>query len=66
LFASPSAVETFVAAAGEDAQGLPVAVIGPVTEEAARAAGFAVLAVARSSTTEELVAATIRCLTPSA
>ena len=66
LFASPSAVETFVAAAGEDTQGLPVAVIGPVTEEAARAAGFTVLAVARSSTTEELVTATVRCLTPSA
>lgn len=57
LFASPSAVEAFAAAAGEEARGLPVAVIGPTTEAAARAVGFRVRAVASPSTAEGLVAA---------
>ena len=59
-FASPSAVEAFVAAAGEGAKGVAAAVIGPVTEQAARAAGLDVRAVARPSTTEGLVAAVVR------
>jgi len=57
LFASPSAVEAFAGAAGERAQGLPVAVIGPTTEAAARAAAMDVRAVASPSTLEGLVAA---------
>lgn len=57
LFASPSAVESFAHAAGEAARGLPAAVIGPTTEAAARACGMHVLAVARPSTGEGLVAA---------
>lgn len=56
-FASPSAVEGFVAAAGARAAGLPAVVIGPTTEAAARAAGLDVRAVARPSTAEGLVAA---------
>jgi uroporphyrinogen-III synthase len=55
-FASPSAVEGFVAAA-PPRPWPPAAVIGPVTEQAARAAGFAMGAVAAPSTAEGLVAA---------
>jgi uroporphyrinogen-III synthase len=56
IFASPSAVEGFVAAAGLAACGrLPVAVIGPVTEAAARAVGFEVVAVASPSTSDGLL-----------
>jgi uroporphyrinogen III methyltransferase/synthase len=62
LFASPSAVEGFARAAGERAQGLPAAVIGPTTEAAARAAGMDVKAVAQPSTAEGLVAAAERAL----
>lgn len=58
VFASPSAVEGFCAAAGPAAcAGLPAAVIGPVTEQAARGAGMRVLAVASPSTVEGLLAA---------
>jgi uroporphyrinogen-III synthase len=57
LFASPSGVEAFAAAAGEEGRGLPVVVIGPTTEAAARAVGFRVRAVASPSTAEGLVAA---------
>jgi uroporphyrinogen-III synthase len=57
LFASPSAVEAFAGAAGERARGLPVAVIGPTTEAAARAVAMDVRAVASPSTAEGLVAA---------
>ncbi len=57
LFTSPSAVEAFANAAGERARGLAVAVIGPTTEAAARAAGMDVRAVASPSTVEGLVAA---------
>ncbi len=57
LFASPSAVESFAQAAGEAARGLPAAVIGPTTEAAACGCGMRVLAVARPSTGEGLVAA---------
>ena len=56
-FASPSAVESVVAAAGGRAAGLAAAVIGPVTERAARAAGLRVVAVASPSTVEGLVRA---------
>jgi uroporphyrinogen-III synthase len=55
-FASPSAVESFVAAAGERSRAVPAAAIGPVTAEAAAAAGLDVRVVARPSTVEGLVA----------
>lgn len=64
LFASPSAVEAFAGAAGPRGSGLKVAVIGPTTEAAARAAGMDVRAVARPSTAEGLVAAAERALRP--
>jgi uroporphyrinogen III methyltransferase/synthase len=56
-FASPSAVDGFVGAAGEQARGLPAVAIGPTTAIAARAAGLDVRAVAQPSTVEALVAA---------
>lgn len=56
VFASPSAVEGFVAGAGAAASGAKAAVIGPVTEEAARKAGLEVVAVAAPSTAAGLVA----------
>jgi uroporphyrinogen-III synthase len=55
LFASPSAVEAFARAGGTRTAGLPVAVIGPTTEAAARARGFDVRGVARPSTAEALL-----------
>ena len=55
-FASPSAVEGFAGAAGRRSRGLVAAVIGPVTEAAARDAGFDVRAVADPSTAEGLAA----------
>jgi len=67
LFASPSAAENFASAAGDRARGLPVAVMGPVTERAARALGLDVRAVASPSTLDGLVAAAVAALTtPSA
>lgn len=54
-FASPTAVEGFVAAA-PPRPWPPAAVIGPVTEEAARAAGFTVAALAAPSTAAGLAA----------
>ncbi len=59
-FASPSAVEAFVGALGDRAKGVAAAVIGPVTEESASAAGLEVRAVASPSTAEGLVAAVVR------
>jgi uroporphyrinogen-III synthase len=59
-FASPSAVENLAVAAGAAARGLPAAVIGPVTEAAARAAGLEVRVTADPSTAEGLVAAIAR------
>ena len=56
-FASPSAVDGFVSAAGKRARGLPAAVIGPVTDAAARAAGLDVRVTATPSTAEGLVTA---------
>jgi uroporphyrinogen-III synthase len=55
-FASPSAVQGFVAAAPPPPWPA-AAVIGPVTEEAARSAGFAVAAVAAPSSAAGLLAA---------
>lgn len=55
-FASPSAVENLMAAAGELAPRIRAAVIGPVTEEACRRAGIEIVAVATPSTGEGLVA----------
>lgn len=62
VLASPSAVEGLGAALGGRARGLPVAVIGPVTEEAARNAGLDVRVVASPATALGLVAATERLL----
>jgi uroporphyrinogen-III synthase len=60
LFASPSAVENVAALLGERARDLPSAVIGPVTEQAARAAGLDVRVVAEPSTAAGLVAGLAR------
>lgn len=60
VLASPSAVEGLVAALGARARGLAVAVIGPVTEEAARQAGLSVRAVASPATAQGLAAAAQR------
>ncbi|PYQ14118.1 MAG: uroporphyrinogen-III synthase [Acidobacteria bacterium] len=60
--ASPSAVRAFALAAGGRAREVPVAVMGPVTAEAARRAGLDVRAVAEPSTAEGLVAAIVACL----
>jgi uroporphyrinogen-III synthase len=57
VFASPSAVEAFVRAAGAPGRALRAAVIGPTTAEAARTAGLSVLAIAQPSTVEGLLAA---------
>ncbi|HLA76571.1 MAG TPA: uroporphyrinogen-III synthase [Vicinamibacteria bacterium] len=57
VLASPSAVEGLAAAAGPDLAGVRVAVIGPVTEEAARRAGCDVVVVAKPSTAAGLLAA---------
>jgi uroporphyrinogen III methyltransferase/synthase len=59
-FASPSAVENLAVAAGAAARGLPAAVIGPVTEAAARAAGLDVRVTADPSTAAGLVDAIAR------
>jgi uroporphyrinogen-III synthase len=59
-FASPSAVENLAVAAGASARGLPAAVIGPVTEAAARAAGLDVRVTADPSTAAGLLDAILR------
>lgn len=61
-FASPSAVEAFRAATGEAGLNVPAVAIGPTTAEAARAAGFNVLAVAETSTVDGLLDAFLRAL----
>jgi uroporphyrinogen-III synthase len=65
VFASPSAVEGFVASLGDRAAGHRAAVIGPVTEESARKAGLEVVVVASPSTTEGLLGALARWSTSS-
>jgi uroporphyrinogen-III synthase len=57
LLASPSAVEGLLQALGDCARGLAVAVIGPVTEQAARDAGLDVRVVGAPSTVAGLLAA---------
>lgn len=59
VLASPSAVESFVMAAGTAVAGARAAVIGPVTEQAARKAGLEVVVVAKPSTGGGLVAAIV-------
>lgn len=59
-FASPSAVQNLAEAAGPALHGLPSAVIGPVTAEAARRAGLDVRIVANPSTVAGLVEAIAR------
>jgi uroporphyrinogen III methyltransferase/synthase len=56
-FASPSAVENFVDVAPARGVGTRAAVIGPVTEERARALGLDVVVTARPSTAEGLATA---------
>lgn len=63
VFASPSAVEGFVAASdAASCRGLPAAVIGPVTAAAALAAGFRVIVSASPSTVGGLLEAIPGCL----
>jgi len=59
-FASPSAVEAFDEALGEEGRGVPAAAIGPVTASAAERLGFHVVVVAEHHTAEGLVAAVSR------
>ncbi len=58
--ASPSAVDGLAGALGPRVRGLPAAVIGPVTEQAARAAGLDVQVVATPSTVQGLLEAVAR------
>jgi uroporphyrinogen III methyltransferase/synthase len=59
-FASPSAVENFVAAAAEWVPRIAAAVIGPVTEQACRRAGIDVKVVASPATAHGLADALVR------
>jgi uroporphyrinogen III methyltransferase/synthase len=59
-FASPSAVENFVAAAAEWAPRIRAAVIGPVTADACRRAGIEVRVTAAPSTADGLATAMAR------
>ncbi|HEX6941114.1 MAG TPA: uroporphyrinogen-III synthase [Longimicrobiales bacterium] len=59
-FTSPSTVEAFVDAVGADTGGAIVAVIGPVTADAARRRGLRVEVVASEHTTAGLVRALMR------
>lgn len=60
LLASPSAVEGLLQALGDRARGLAVAVIGPVTEQAARQGGLDVRIVASPATAQGLASAAQR------
>lgn len=62
VFASPSAVEAFSAALAEAAAGCPAVAIGPTTEEAARAAGLRVLAVAEAADADGVARALVAAL----
>jgi uroporphyrinogen-III synthase len=64
VFASPSAIESFVAAAGQRARDLPAVVMGPVTEQVARELGLDVRGVASPSTLDGLLAAVLAALSP--
>jgi len=64
ILASPSAVEGLMVALGGRARGLAVAVIGPVTEQAAREAGLDVRVVGSPSTVDGLLAALQRRFPP--
>ncbi len=55
VYASPSAVDHGIDLCGDRLRVLPAAVIGPVTERAARDAGLDVAVVARPSTTDGLL-----------
>jgi uroporphyrinogen-III synthase len=59
VFASPSAVEAFLDAAGVAGRGVPAVVIGSVTEEAARREGLSVRAVAKEASSEGLLRAVL-------
>lgn len=61
-FASPSAVEGFLAAVGEAGRQVPAVVLGPTTAEAARTAGLLVLAIAQPSTVEGMIQALVRVM----
>jgi uroporphyrinogen-III synthase len=61
-FASPSAVEGFMAAGGDAARGASAVVIGPTTGEAALAAGLTVVATADPATVEGMAEALIRAV----
>jgi uroporphyrinogen-III synthase len=66
ILASPSAVEGLMVALGGRARGLAVAVIGPVTEQAAQEAGLDVRVVSSPSTVDGLLAALQRRFPPGA
>ncbi|HEY2945539.1 MAG TPA: uroporphyrinogen-III synthase [Vicinamibacteria bacterium] len=66
VLASPSAVEALTLALGGRAGALSVAVIGPVTEQAAREAGLDVRVVGSPSTVDGLLAALPRAFPPGA
>jgi len=59
-FASPSAVEAYDDALGDEGRGVPAAAIGPVTASAAERLGFRVAVVAERHTSEGLVEAVSR------
>jgi uroporphyrinogen-III synthase len=61
-FASPSAVEAFIAAVGARARRIGAVAIGPTTAEAARTAGLTVIATAEPSTVAGMVEAIQRAL----
>lgn len=61
---APSAVAAWVAAVGDAAAAIPVVSIGPVTSDAARAAGLTVGAEAAPSTSEGLAEAVRRYFSP--
>jgi uroporphyrinogen-III synthase len=58
--ASPSAVDAFVAAAGGHGSAVAAAVMGPITERAAREAGLDVRVVASPATVEGLLTALVQ------